>query len=112
MIDVGEKIECKGFKFEPGKNLLSHNNKTVKLTMTESKIIRLFLKNPDKVIESIDIEEFWRDNDGEILKSTDMLVKKYIHRLRRKIEILTEKHNGLEVIVNYYALGYHFVGVV
>lgn len=79
------------------------NGKTVQLTRTEMRVLRLLMLSPGQVIHRDHIlSEVWGDDE-----STSNSVDVYIHRLRTKLE--TDPDHP-EYIVSVRGSGYKFVG--
>lgn len=78
----GEALTMAGFTFKPLHCELTKDNKTVKLTLKESLLLELFMRNPGQVITKEQIlDRVWGlDTDVEANN-----VEIYVHYLRKKL---------------------------
>lgn len=78
----GETLTMAGFTYKPLHCELSKDNQTVKLTLKESLLLELFMRNPGQVITKEQIlDRVWGlDTDVEVNN-----VEIYVHYLRKKL---------------------------
>ncbi|WP_183559586.1 winged helix-turn-helix transcriptional regulator [Mucilaginibacter sp. SP1R1] len=70
--------------FNPSKQQLIINNKTIDLTGTEIRVLRIFALSPNEVIERSRLQkEIWEDEGVIVGRSLDM----FISKLRKKLEL-------------------------
>ncbi len=87
-----------GIKYNLKQNLLyDEDNKEIKLTSSEKKLLKLLLQNKERTISSEEIKyHIWEDNFA-----TDGALKSLINKLRSKI--------GKESIKNHSSIGYQLI---
>jgi hypothetical protein len=70
--------------FDPEARKLVANDKTVDLTKTETRVLRIFAMSPNEVIERSRLQkEIWEDDGVIVGRSLDM----FISKLRKKLEL-------------------------
>jgi DNA-binding response OmpR family regulator len=93
-------IKIGRFIFLPEQLTLSIDSNTRKLTLKETELIKLFLKNKNKVLSRKEIlETIWRSNDYFLGRSLDV----FISRLRKYF-----KADPNIKIVNLHGIGFRF----
>ena len=79
------------------------SGRRVNLTGTEFNLLHLLIRNKGTVVRHRMVERsLWGDH-----VDSSALVKKYVHRLRRKLEEASD--SGHEFIRSVYGIGYLFV---
>lgn len=69
-----------------------HNDNTIDLTATESRVLRIFAMSPNMAIERNRIQkEIWEDEGVIVGRSLDM----FISKLRKKLEM----DEGVKIVV-------------
>lgn len=95
-------IELGDFMFYADRQLLSFDNKTISLSVNETKALKIFAANPNQIIErEMLMKEIW-ENEGimVISRNVDVLVSK----LRKKLS-----DDSAIKIINIHGRGYKFV---
>jgi DNA-binding response OmpR family regulator len=102
---IGEKvIEIGNLKLDLESYRLTKNNKEIKLTSTEIKIIELFMNNPNKVFTKKNLfESVW--NEEYIAEDNAVMVQ--ISKIRDKIE---DDSKNPKYIKTIRGIGYKFEG--
>lgn len=99
--DFGAKKEtikiCENIEFDSKANALLENGVDVKLNQKELKLLKLFLKHPNELLNHDRIYEFVWDYDEEY---SDNSLRTYLKNLR--------KYLGKDKIVSVKRLGYRF----
>ncbi|WP_419727093.1 response regulator transcription factor [Terrisporobacter petrolearius] len=100
--NVNNIIEIEDLKLDLEGCRLTKNNKEVKLTSTEFKIIELFMKNPNKVFTKKNLfESIW----DEMYIAEDNAIMVQISKIRDKIETNTKDPKYIKTI---RGVGYKF----
>ncbi|WP_373601443.1 response regulator transcription factor [Paraclostridium bifermentans] len=101
--DISEDIiEIDGLKLDLNSYRLTKNNKEIKLTSTEMKIIELFMTNPNKVFTKKNLfESVW--NENYIAEDNAIMVQ--ISKIRDKIE---DDSKNPKYIKTIRGIGYKF----
>ena len=86
--------------FDKNTSKLVIDNKEIKLTPLEFKLLSLFLENQNQILKETIIEKIWDSNENYVDEHT-LLVN--ISRLRNKIE--DDKHHYIKTV---YGLGYRW----
>ena len=80
------------FIFDYKNKKLMHNDNTIDLTATESRVLRIFAMSPNMAIERNRIQkEIWEDEGVIVGRSLDM----FISKLRKKLEM----DEGVKIVV-------------
>ncbi|MDU4859892.1 MAG: response regulator transcription factor [Terrisporobacter othiniensis] len=100
--NVNNIIEIEDLKLDLEGCRLTKNNKEIKLTSTEFKIIELFMKNPNKVFTKKNLfESIW----DEMYIAEDNAIMVQISKIRDKIETNTKDPKYIKTI---RGVGYKF----
>jgi len=100
--NVNNIIEIEDLKLDLEGCKLTKNNKEIKLTSTEFKIIELFMKNPNKVFTKKNLfESIW----DEMYIAEDNAIMVQISKIRDKIETNTKDPKYIKTI---RGVGYKF----
>ena len=84
--------------FDTGTRKLMINGKTIDLTRTETRVLRIFALSPNEAIERSRLQkEIWEDEGVIVGRSLDM----FISKLRKKLEV-----DSKVKIVNIRGKGY------
>lgn len=87
--------------FDSKKQMLIHNDQTIKLTTKESELLRLLCSNANKVLErNFALKTIWSDDNYFNARSMDV----YITKLRKHLKI----EEGIEII-NVHGKGYKLI---
>lgn len=89
--------------FEEGKTQLIIENQTILLTSVEYQMVRLLIKQNNKVITREQFLDVLYDLEDEVF---DRVIDVHIRNIRKKIKKVSKK----EIIKTVYGLGYTFVG--
>lgn len=74
----------------------TYDGQPLVLTLTEHRILEAFVRRPGIVLSRARLLELGRGDDGVV---DDRLVDTYVRRLRRKIETLDAKFEGIETVI-------------
>lgn len=95
------KYEVGSLKLDYTAKVVTLNNKSIKLTPIEYKILAFFMKNTGKVLSSNDIyKEVWEDNEAYNIENT---IAVHIRHIREKIEENTKDPKYIKVV---WGIGY------
>jgi DNA-binding response OmpR family regulator len=102
IIDNNDYIQLGNFRFYPGNNVLTIENKNITLSEKETKALEIFAENINQIIEREKLmKEIWED-DGVVVisRNVDVLVSK----LRKKLS----DDNSIK-FMNVHGRGYKFI---
>lgn len=98
--------EVGSLKIDHAAKVITLNDKSVKLTPIEYKILAYFMKNTGKVLSSNDIyKEVWEDNEAYNIENT---IAVHIRHIREKIEENTKDPKYIKVV---WGIGYKMEAV-
>ena len=89
-----------------GKHLVTRDEELVELSPQEFKLLICLLENQDRVVSPKELADVVRDYAPESTYEARQIIKWYIHRLRRKIEVKGEER----LLVTVRGVGYMIRG--
>lgn len=101
-----ETLEAGPFFMDLASHEISKAGKTLDITATEFKILKLLLANPGRVFSRLQIVE---QTQGYAFEGYERTIDAHIKNLRRKIEDNTKEPKYIQTV---YGVGYKFVGVI
>jgi two-component system, OmpR family, KDP operon response regulator KdpE len=100
--EISEVIEVKGLKVDLVSRLVFKDGHEVKLTSTEYDLLKLFIKNPNKILTNRQIlKEVWGPNAVDNLQYPRV----YVRHLRQKLETNPDEPT---LIITESGVGYRF----
>ncbi len=100
--ELSEITEVKGLKVDLASRLVFKDGQEVKLTSTEYDLLKLFIKNPNKILTNRQIlKEVWGPNAVDNLQYPRV----YVRHLRQKLETNPDEPS---LIVTESGVGYRF----
>lgn len=103
-------VEFAGWSFNLENNtLLSSNNEEFLLNSSESELLKIFLKNPNKILQRETLFQYLKINTNNAETHCDRSIDVRISRLRKKLEV---NPNSPTLIKTVYGAGYLFMAEV